>query len=299
MTIVNYASDGLYPELIAIFRVVAHVGTIDTKAILDTCYPGAAKDPSNLVRLRGALSRWTELGLFDSTSGSVKISERFRKDRRETLNDLTGRLPSFCRVLLLEEHNCLPLWGESQGIAADFVRGGAWLLSQDIYGFPTAWSEVEKIQNAQISAGKNISENDVRWNGLRFWMRYLGFATGDSGSFQIDPTQAVKAELTSIFKSRSEIPARELLDSLTTRLPILDFGRYRKEVEESLNSTRWRKSADGHLSMSLSLALRRLVLDNVIRLEGKADTGSSYRLTGMNYRTWGGFESVSWVGGKK
>ena len=38
-------------------------------------------------------------------------------------------------------------------------------------------------------------------------------------------------------------------------------------------------------------------LDNVIRLEGKADTGSSYRLTGMNYRTWGGFESVRWVGG--
>ena len=48
--------------------------------------------------------------------------------------------------------------------------------------------------------------------------------------------------------------------------------------------------------MSLSLALRRLSLDNVIRLEGRADAGSSYSLTGRNYRTWLGFESVRWVG---
>jgi hypothetical protein len=298
MTIINYASDGLYPELIVIFRVVAHLGSIDSKSIFDVCYPGVVDEPTKLVRLRGALSRWTELGLFEANNGVVKISEGFQKGKRETVNDFAGRLPSFCRTLLLDDQNCLPLWGESQGVAADFVRGGAWLLAQDIYGFPTAWSYVEPKQNAQTSTEKKISENDVRWNGLRFWMRYLGFATGDSGSFQIDPTVAIKAELKRIFESRSEIPAREFLDLLATRLPILDFGRYRKEVEENLNSTRWRKPAEGHLSMSLSLALRRLALDNILRLEGRADAGSSYRLTGRDYRSWVGFESVRWNGDK-
>ena len=199
---------------------------------------------------------------------------------------------------MFEGQNCHPLWGINPGISADFVRGSAWLLAQNIYGFPSARSGVEPIEVAQMGEDSAIFTNDVRWNGIRFWMRYLGFATGDSGSFQIDPTLAVRAELKSIFKSPSAIPAREFLDLLAIRLPILDFGVHRKEVEDSLNSARWRKPEPGHISMSLSLALRRLVLDNVIGLEGKADTGSSYRLTGMNYRTWGGFEAIRWIGEK-
>lgn len=298
MTIINYASDGLYPELIALFRVAAHQGTVDRKAIIDLCYPGTPVDSTSQTRLRGALARWTDLGLFMLEAENLRINERFGKRKRgESLEELTTRLPVACRTLMLEAPNCLPLWGESPGIAADFVRGSAWLLAQDIYRLPTSWSDVEPLQNAQISADTKITENDVRWNGLRFWMRYLGFANGDSGSFQVDPTIAVKAELPSIFGTRFDLPAQEFITALASRLPVLDYGQYRQAVEEVLNPAAWRPPANGHLSMSLSLALRRLALDNVIRLEGKADAGASYRLTGRGYRTWFGFESVRWMGG--
>ncbi len=297
MTIINIPSDGLYPELIVIFRLVASLGEAEKNTIIEICSRGSTSSESN-TRLRGALLRWTNLGLFSEESKVLKINENFNRGKRESLDDYTARLPSFCRTLVFEGQNCHPLWGNSPGISADFVRGSAWLLAQNIYGFPSARSGVEPIEVAQMGEDSAIFTNDVRWNGIRFWMRYLGFATGDSSSFQIDPTLAVKGELKSIFKSPSAIPARDFLDSLAIRLPILDFGGHRKEVEDSLNSARWRKPDQGHISMSLSLALRRLVLDNVIRLEGKADTGSSYRLTGMNYRTWGGFESVSWIGEK-
>lgn len=160
---------------------------------------------------------------------------------------------------------------------------------------PTSWSEVEPLQNAQTAPDTKITENDVRWNGLRFWMRYLGFATGDSGAFQVDPTIAIKAELPSIFGTRSDLPAQEFITALASHLPVLDFGQYRQAVVEVLNPAAWRPPEKGHLSMSLSLALRRLALDNVIRLEGKADAGTSYRLTGRSYRTWLGFESVRWM----
>jgi hypothetical protein len=296
MTIINYASDGLYPELIALFRSIAHLGTVDAKSVIDACSPWPVQDAGNAARLKGALGRWTELGLFVSDGGNLKIHERFNKRKRgESVNDLSARLPDACRTLMLEAHNCLPLWGDSPGTTADFVRGAAWVLAQDIYTLPTSWTAVEQQQNEQTTAGK-ISENDVRWNGLRFWMRYLGFATGDGSNFQADPTAAVKAELPELFGSRTELPAHDFVSGLATRLPVLDFGEYRRMVEDTLKPAKWRRPQSGHLSMSLSLALRRLALDNIIRLEGKADAGASYRLTGRDYRTWHGFESVLWTG---
>ena len=306
MTIINYTSDGVYPELISLFRAVAYSKQIASDELINVCFPPIdkvsdeerkKKEKEILGRLRGALSRWTQLGLFVEESGKVKLQEQFSAKRKETTDMLTERLPSFCRQLILQVDHCTPLWGES-GLTSDFARGTAWLLAQDIYQFSATWSDVEALQNSQGTGGNTLSQNDVRWNGLRFWARYLGFATGDSGAFQIDPTVAVREELPSIFGSRKELHAKDFLLELGSRLPVLDFGSYRKEVESSLNEANWRKPADGHLSMSLSLALRRLDLDKTIHLAGKADTGSSYRLTGSNYRTWVGFETVAWKGGK-
>lgn len=297
MTIINHASDGLYPELIALFRSVAHLGTIDAKSAIEVCSPWPTHETDKAVRLRGALSRWTKLGLFVNDGGNLKIHERFDKKKRgESVNELSARLPNACRMLMLEAHHCLPLWGDSPGITADFVRGAAWVLAQDIYALPTTSTAIEKLQNEQMTAGQKIFENDTRWNGLRFWMRYLGFATGDGNNIQADPTAAIKAELPDLFGSRTELPAHDFVKGLAARLPVLDFGDYRQMVEDTLNPANWQRPQDGHLSMSLSLALRRLALDNIIRLEGKADAGASYRLTGRNYRTWYGFESVYWTG---
>jgi hypothetical protein len=301
MTIINFPSDGLYPELITLFRVVAHLGTVEAKSAIDVCSPWSehdpTKDPAESFRLKGALARWTELGLFARDGGNLTIHERFsKKERGENIRERTARLPHACRTLMLEAHNCLPLWGDAQGIAADFVRGAAWVLAQDIYALPSNWLPIEQQQNEQMTPGHKISENDIRWNGLRFWMRYLGFATGDGGNFQADPTEAIKAELPELFGLNTDLAAHDFLTGLATRLPVLDFGDYRCLVEATLKPAKWRRPDNGHLSMSLSLALRRLDLGRVIRLEGKADAGTSYRLTGRNYRTWGGFESVRWTG---
>ena len=177
------------------------------------------------------------------------------------------------------------------------MSGTAWLLAQDIYELPKVWvGGVEDLQNAQIASDMKIIENDTRWNPLRYWMRYLGFATGDGTAFQLDPTIAIKAELPMIFGDRSDLSAHDFITALASRLPVLDFGQYRKLVENVLSKECWRQPDKIHLSMSLSLALRRLDLDNVIHLTGQADAGTSYRLTGRNYRSWIGFETVRWIG---
>jgi hypothetical protein len=296
---INHANDGLHPELIVLFRAASQMGKISRDELLRICFPGSTNDMELLKRLRGALSVWTRIGLFLENDGTIELDGQFSRGRKESLEHLTDRLASYCRHLVLKENNCLPLWGESAGVSADFVRGIAWLLAQNIYGFPTTWNGgVESVENDQVTAGKTVIQNDTRWNGLRFWSRYLGFASGDSGAFQIDPTAAVRDELPAIFGSNKELPARDFLSALSTRLPVLDFGSYRKEIEGQLNEASWRKPLEGHLSMSLSLALRRLDLDKSISLAGRADTGSSYRLTGRNDKTWMGFETVMWQRGK-
>lgn len=295
MTILNNTSDGLHPELMVLFRAVAYLDKVEVGELIRICSPGAVSDTSVLNRMRGALSRWTELGLFVENGGHIQLDGRFVKKRQESLDDFTYQLPTFCRRLVLEEKNSLPMWGESSAVAADFARGITWLLAQNIYGFPTTWTGgAEDIEKEQMVGGEKLVQNDTRWTNLRFWARYLGFASGDSGSFQIDPTSAIKDELPSVFGSQRELPAKDFLSALSAQLPVLDFGVYRQEVENKLNATTWRKPAEGHLSMSLSLALRRLDLNSTIKLAGKSDAGGSFRLTGRNYRTWIGFESVIW-----
>ncbi len=297
MTILNSTTDGLYPELISIFRAVAHSGSLDRTAVIDLCSRGIQGDSA---RLRSVLKRWTDLGLFEMSAESIQIAEQFGKKKRgESIDEITNRLPTACRTLMLNAKNCIPLWGESPGISADFVRGTAWLLAQDIYELPKVWvGGAEDLHNVQIAADMKIIENDTRWNPLRYWMRYLGFATGDGTAFQIDPTIAIKAELPTIFKDRPDLSAHDFITALASRLPVLDFGQYRLLVEDILSKECWRQPDNIHLSMSLSLALRRLDLDNVIHLTGQADAGTSYRLTGRNYRSWIGFESVRWIGGQ-
>lgn len=297
MTILNNTSDGLPPELLVLFRAVAYQKKIQSDDLIQICLPSAVVETNVRARLRGSLLRWTQLGLFSDIDGEISLDERFLKNKKETINDLVTRLPEFCRRRVFTEENSLPVWGDSSS-SADFCRGIAWLLAQNIYGFPTTWDGcVDSLLNEQMLNGKETIKNDTRWTNLRFWARYLGFATGDSNSFQIDPTVAIKETLPRIFGNERELSAKNFIDVLSVHLPVLDFGVSRLEIEKNLNKATWSTLGDGQLSMSLSLALRRLDLNGAITLTGKADAiGTSFQLTGRNYRKWIGFEAVVWNG---
>jgi hypothetical protein len=299
MTILNLASDGLYPQLIALFRVVAQHGTIESSELIRLC----AGNEVN-TQLRASLLRWTELGLFATEGNQVSLERQFAKKRGETLDSVTAKLPAYCRRLILGERHCLPLWGQAgaatedgTGRTADFARGMSWALAQDIYQLLGASAEqVEPEEHQQLVGGKFIFLNKTRWPALILWARYLGFATGDNPAFFLDPTFAVKGELGEILAGGKSISATDFVEELGRRLPVLDFGRYRVEVEETLNATAWRRPSLNHLSMSLSFALRRLQLDNVISLDAKADAVRGLALTGKGNKTLERFTHVRLIG---
>jgi hypothetical protein len=298
MTLLNNANDGLHPELIVLFRTIAYFKNIAYEDLLSLCLPKimGENDDTVKIRLRGSLNNWIKLGLFERSGDNVQLNVRFEKIKKSDIDIYTYELPQIALEFVCQPKNATPIWEDSssQGVTADFIRAASWLLSQDIYTFPTTWADVGSLSAKQSLNPAPIIQNDFRWGSLRFWMRYFGLATGESSSFKIDPTTAVKYQLKQIFGNNKELPAKDFLMSLSEKLPILDFGEYRNQVEKNLNDNVWRRLNNNELSQSLSFALRRLELNGNIQLRGKSDTGSSYRLMGSDYRPWAGFESVSW-----
>ena len=298
MTLLNNANDGLHPELIVLFRTIAYFKNIAYEDLLSLCLPKimGENDDTVKIRLRGSLNNWIKLGLFERSGDNVQLNVRFEKIKKSDIDIYTYELPQIALEFVCQPKNATPIWEDSssQGVTADFIRAASWLLSQDIYTFPTTWADVGSLSAKQSLNPAPIIQNDFRWGSLRFWMRYFGLATGESSSFKIDPTSAVKYQLKQIFGNNKELPAKDFLMSLSEKLPILDFGEYRNQVEKNLNDNIWRRLNNNELSQSLSFALRRLELNGNIQLRGKSDTGSSYRLMGSDYRPWAGFETVSW-----
>lgn len=295
MTILNLQSDGLPPVLITLALMVSREKEILRENLIEICAPFA--EVSESARLRATLTRWISLGLFSDEDDKIKLN--LKRGRGESDDGFVQRLPAICRGHLLGSEHALPLWPnigivseENIGRSADLCRGLAWCLAQDIYTLPSIYTDVNDLVDSQVQFGRFIFLNDTRWPGMRTWARYLGFATGDDSKLFFDPTDAVRGELNDLVQKKESLPAAEFLARLAARLPVLDNGNYRTEVEQSLKPENWQPPSPGQLSTSLSFALRRLQKQGTISLESKADAGSRVTLTGQFGRAWDSFTHV-------
>jgi hypothetical protein len=172
----------------------------------------------------------------------------------------------------------------------------AWLLAQDVYSFATnSHDAVQKVEISQLAdPGQRVLQNNTRWNGLCHWATYLGFAWWGT-NLVIDPTVAVRESLPQVFPEVKTLTASTFLESLAGVLAVLDFGAYRREVENILDSANWRRPTKFFLSTSLSRAIKRLEMSGEFTLEYRADAGEAYRFLGQNGSEWGrSFTHVTW-----
>ncbi|MFJ4543050.1 protein DpdG [Pseudomonas sp. NPDC088885] len=310
MSILNRENDGLHPILLTLARIVARDKAISRDDLINVCVPHSGIDKESgketdndkrkdlASRARATLLRWVALGLFAEDRDQVRLDIEFT--RGESVDAFTERLPTICRGLALRLEYGMPLWPangsiseEEVGRTADLCRGLAWCLTQDIYALPSTHGEIESLITTQVQTGRFIFLNDTRWTGLRSWARFLGFATGDDSSFFFDPTVAVRSELKEVIRIGETVPAAEFVSRLAVRLPVLDSGVYRLEVEQVLRPESWIAPATGHLSTALSFALRRLQKQGMIGLVTLADAGSRLTLVGQGGRTWESFTHIS------
>lgn len=294
MTILNLASDGLPPILITLASLVLQNKNILRDDLINISVPQVGAPTE---KVRQTLSKWTNLGLFVEDSGRIQMSVEL--SRGELPDFFADRLPKICRNLAFRSEHSEPLWStdsteRSTGSTSDLCRALAWWLAQDIYMIPTDPESIESIAAAQLKPGYFIFLNKSnRWPGFRAWAKFLGFAVGDDSSFFCDITMALRSELLEIIKIGETISASEFISRLAARLPVLDTGYYRVEVEKVMRPEAWSAPSVDSLSTAVSFALQRLEKQGVIGFETRSDASSKLTLTRQGGRSWESFTHVS------
>jgi len=295
VTVLNQASDGLYTVLIVLARALVRLGPMSREDLLTAC--GADLDVVDPGHLTRTLNRWTELGLFATHNNLVVLPPPYGDVLGKAPDQAEASLPKIARTIVLSVDNNARFWEAEASRSADLCRGMSWLLAQDVYTIDTnsheaiAGIEIDQL----IDDSRCVFQNDTRWNGLRAWMPYLGFAR-EGAQMVVDPTVAVRDALAEVFIATSNLTARQFVDALARVLPVLDHGAYRTQVETALNPTRWRRLPDGQVSTALSRALQRLEFEGQIALGRGADAKEGVALTGTGGRIWREVTDIRWLG---
>lgn len=285
MSVLNQASDGLYTVLIVLVRTIVRFGPRSRDDLILMC--GGAVDAVDTSQLTQTLNRWTELGLFGQEAGLVTITDSYRSGLGKSADEAEALLPRIVRTVAMLAENNERFWEREKSRSADLSRAVAWMLAQDVYALDGNVKKLAVLEEAQIvdSAKQTIGKNDTRWNGLKAWMLYLGFARGGM-QWVVDPTQALRDALPDIFDLSRELTGPAFVERAAYVLPVLDGGAYRIQVEASLKERAWPRPRAGLLSSSLSRAIQRLDREGAITLANRSDTGGVVTLTGTNMRTW-------------
>lgn len=294
MSVLNQASDGLYTVLIVLVRAIVRFGPRSRDDLLLAC--GGAVDAVDTSQLVRTLNRWTELGLFSDEGDVVSIAEPYRSGLGKTADDAEARLPKIVRTVAMRPENNERFWDRERSRSADLCRAISWMLAQDVYTLDGNVKHLALFEEAQIldPTKQTIGRNDTRWNGLKAWMLYLGFAR-DGMQWVVDPTEALRDVLTDIFGSSRELPGPAFIERAASVLPVLDGGAYRVQVEAALKESAWFRLRAGLVSSSLSRALQRLDREGFITLSNRSDTEGAVTLIGSNARAWRDVSHVSFV----
>tara|TARA_A100001015_G_scaffold22144_1_gene25163 strand:- start:4875 stop:5753 length:879 start_codon:yes stop_codon:yes gene_type:complete len=271
MPILNNTSDGFANILIILSKFIIRHGPQKKDYLLSIFNIGIN---DNNESVRKTLNRWIQLDLFKEEIDQISFSDTaqniFGKINEENLITIIRR------ITFLKKNNTKLLIADGS-LAGDFSTGASWLLSQPInLEIRTHFNNMA----SQISdENKRPVSNGTRFNRLIEYMKILGFVSGRNVDTIIDPTIAIKDELAQIFVNNNILPAQKFLDGLSDLIPVLDFGSYRKEIDDYLRSDVVKKTDDLEISPSLSFALLRLDQDRKISFESRGDADKAFQFS--------------------
>lgn len=271
MTILNNTSDGFANILIVLSKFIIKHGSQKRDYLISIFNLGVN---DNNESVRKTLNRWIQLDLFKEENGEISFSD--------TAQNIFGKINEknlikiIRRITFLKKNN-LKLFEVGGSLAGDFSTGASWLLSQPLNFDITDYF---KNMSSQITdVNKMPISNNLRFNRLLEYMKIFGFTSGRNIDTIIDPTNAIEDELGDIFVNNKILPAQSFLDNLSDFLPVLDFGFYRKEIENSLRSDVVKKNNGLEISASLSFALLRLEQSRKISFQRRGDADKAFKFS--------------------
>ncbi len=244
----------------------------------------------------------------DGKSGE-RVREVFRVARDLKLLDTdkddwvsTCELPTTRRAFARHVHAHLC------GLAAEdpdavLLRAYAWCAAYvEAHGTAALVNKSAKDLAREIAAGlgrRNEGDEDKVFNTTKLsawkdWMAFLGLGWNDlpgATGFIPDPSRRIEEELQILFTSDSRIDAGTFLSGIAKILPYLDGGSLFEEAcKKGLASP-----PIGQLSRLLSIAIRALEQNAVIRCEMEGDAKISISLYPDPLSTTNSFSHVSQV----
>ena len=216
-----------------------------------------------------------EIGLVVRDGERIALSPESIKAARGG----TSAIAALIRRRVLSEDLNTAAWGSQQG-ARDLTNALAWFLTFGPADAPARMEGDPPSVKSQLEAdfGTRHSDDDAsgwpisnatRWNAFQRWACSLGFAWRSPAERLIpDPTPAVRDSIPTIFESESTLDGRSFVAALGVCLPVLEFGAYRRFVEEH-----WNRSPEpiGDLGAATTDALRRLETSGYLVFEDRAD----------------------------
>lgn len=212
------------------------------------------------------------LGLVQEVDGRLLVTREAKGDRTDKA-DPEQRFRDFLLRTLFDTSKAEDLQH------AAFMPAVCWFLSNDP-GRPLSFSKPPQ-DRLQAELGENRYATDLtslnRYQNLLYWVRYLGFGViigggeGQRNRLAVpDPTQVIMGSLPAIFANEPELSADVFMARLASIYPVFEGGTARVVYNAMLLNP---PEVDGppRLSLSTSLALRRLADRQVLGLESVAD----------------------------
>ena len=288
MSVLNNANDGDYSILRNLIKVISTCDNSISKDKLATiCGAGISISIEKKLErkdINNTLNTWQKPGLVRVEENAVSVPKQYldKAFYKNKFDEQKFKL-LLVDILYLAENN-KDFWSNEGGGSDDFTRGSTYLLARDVFN-----------SNFQNSEGNlSIIKNGNRRSALIRWMYALGLM--NSGHVA-DPTVLLKSFITND-KIPGEYSLTEFIDELSDHYPVLDGGIYRKILEEELVGASYNLLDKNQISISLSLALKRLRSQGCIELIGKADS-ANLTLTDRGNRATASFSHIKIIEGVK
>ncbi len=275
MSLLNITADGL-PNVLAVLHatVLRSRRQLSKEDLLEAAAPTVyVSDGADMARQ--TLNSWIEIGLFKEQDGVVLTDEYPGSATTASPVDLVAFTRKRACSAAMTDHANPDLWG-SKG-ASDLVRALAWWMTQDVYR--ASFARLAALESEQlVDPERLLFRNATRTSGMQFWAPLLGFSRDRFGAS--DPTGALRAALPEVLGPGERLTADEFLDRVAKALPVLDRGRWQKEVIENMDPPPSYLKTANQVSSALSRALLNLRATGELQLQRSSDTGSSMVLTG-------------------
>lgn len=280
MAIINNASAGSQINLLCmIYRVIhRNNGKFTFDEITSLCRP------DNLLNRKNHSKRFPEnLRFWMKPEHQLWHENSESKLILSELSNCLDPLPSDISVItnkVLFKNISKSICDPGNNDTESFFRSLACIIASDRFVFTVDPKiQISSLDNffSEFLPSHTLPNNSEKPTLMEYGM-FLGFFEKQESGYLVDPTRAILGVLPDIFVKQDLLSVSGFIRLLGEKIPILDTGVYREEVEESMSVNGWKKHSDNYFSKSLSHALYRLSKMKKIRFITASDDTAALSL---------------------